>query len=461
MVSETGREYPGSWWIPDCDEREIQGILKFDSKGRLHLEASESLNTSESDSTKSDIQHIFGRTDAGEEVTLRECTQTKREVRVEDGSREMSAEYRCESAFVGGHFSDTEVQFENIQVEIPWLTEWMGISGMDISGAMVSDEETNNGVTDDFVLRYNFPSLPPISIDGFSLQFRSRTSFEINWGGRALIDEKTILHVISTNGSRTLTSYLEIIDAFCALLSLGIRKHVRPTRIEGTSNPNSENESRVEVLSSAIILIGDEDPLNRNQIVFQYTDIEPEIEQIFQSWFKKFNDLEPILDLYFSVVHENRTYFRDRIITLLNALEAYHQSLYEENYVTTKDIEKYFANQTEEDVIQFSKQSVADLESKLESVEYPLLKYRLTELIEDTDPVKKVLSDEYETHVDTLISVRNEFAHGSDIESSDTEGTTIQALPELIMEGLLLTEVGISSDQIQDYLRRSYPDFIQ
>jgi uncharacterized protein YutE (UPF0331/DUF86 family) len=456
MIAETKKEYSGTWWVSDHENSKIQGTLTFDPKDGLRLEASDSFDRLESDSKESVIPCIFGRTDQGEEVTLQECTQTKGEVRVEEGSRTTSAEYRCRRALIGGHFSDESVNFEQVRVEIPWLTEWVGVSGMDISGALVSDEETENGVTDDFVLRYNFPELPPISVDDLSFQFRSNTSFEIDWSGKALIEEEMTLHINSIDGSRTLASYLKSIDAFCALLSLGIRKQVNPTRIVGITNLNAENESRIEALSPAITLIDDDDTLERDQIVFRYQDLEPKIEQVFQSWFRKYDDLEPVLDLYFSAVHENKSYYRDRIITLLSALEAYHQARYAEQYVTTEDIESYFAERSNEDVIQFSKESIAELESKLEAAEYPSLSYRLTELIDETVPVNQVLPEDYETHIDKLITVRNELVHGSDVDLSDSEAAMVQALPALIMDGLLLTEVGLTSDQIQKYLRRSY-----
>jgi hypothetical protein len=110
--------YKGHWWLPDRQQKEVSGILKFSPDQGITLELHGILWRSSQD----DVPVILGRVDAGH-ITLRGCYRYQFK-----GASEST--YWVEVAYLSrfaGRFAaeEDEPLFEHMDFEFDGMTSWV------------------------------------------------------------------------------------------------------------------------------------------------------------------------------------------------------------------------------------------------------------------------------------------------------------------------------------------------
>lgn len=77
----------------------------------------------------------------------------------------------------------------------------------------------------------------------------------------------------------------------------------------------------------------EEKRLHRNEMLFDFDDIENTFESKIQNWLQNYQLIEPTMNLYFSVKQGNHTHLESQFLFLIQALETYHRRISNEKYI--------------------------------------------------------------------------------------------------------------------------------
>lgn len=117
-------------------------------------------------------------------------------------------------------------------------------------------------------------------------------------------------------------------------LTLGITKSVHPLAIKGITEVNKEmindktNYPPVEIFYRLSDILKVPKTLPPFDMLFTFKDISGRFESFLRNWFEKLDSLEPIYDLYFGTLYNPRMYPEHRFLSLIQAIESFHQRRY-------------------------------------------------------------------------------------------------------------------------------------
>ena len=63
-------------------------------------------------------------------------------------------------------------------------------------------------------------------------------------------------------------------------------------------------------------------------MLFTFKDISNRFEIFLRNWFEKADLLKPICDLYFGTLYNPHMYLEHRFLSLIQAIESFHQRIY-------------------------------------------------------------------------------------------------------------------------------------
>jgi hypothetical protein len=148
---------------------------------------------------------------------------------------------------------------------------------------------------------------------------------------------------IETSEDKSYEDYRKIIHHIQNFLSLVIMESVHPLSILGLAEVNKEmiqdkvTYQLVEVFCRLSDIPKGHKPLRPVDMLFTFEDISDKFETFLRNWFEKADSLEPIYDLYFGTLYNPRMYLEHRFLSLIQAIESFHQRTYGGEYLSDKD----------------------------------------------------------------------------------------------------------------------------
>ncbi len=440
-------EYKGYWWLPNRPQTKISGTLTFNPDEGAILDLEGSFKDIGDLNRLLRPEVILGASLDGKNITLLNCVETKTKLYV-PGYLTMS--FFAVVVLVGAHFQRADIiKFKKLSIHYSYLDEWVNISGFNIQRR--SQTQTQ--------VEYKLPR--PIQITGgddyeISINFRAKPYFAMP--KKVSIEQKAFIN-IEFSEERSFDEYLNLMDHIRNFLSLGVTEPVYPLAIEGITELNKEViKDKVYYPPVKIFAEQPDIPttlriLHPSNMLFTFNDISDKFGMLLKNWFKKADLLEPVYSLYFGTLYNPRMYPEHRFLSLIQAIESFHQRVHGGKYLSDDDdygrIRDVLVNAIPNDVMRDFRES---LKNKIKyGNEYSLGK-RLKEIFVKYQENLKFIENK-DIFIRKIVDTRNYLTHyDKELREQSASGEALYHLTQklkMVMEICLLSELGFSSSEIK------------
>lgn len=393
----------GEFWIPSNKQNKVHGTLFIKDGGEIELETTDILSNNDY------IKRIFGHIEQDGLITLDECYT--RNHRFSHGI--IKNIFRVDRAFLGVHYEEQEdTCFNSFCFSIERLHEWVGIRGVTID----SSSEYRH-----FNIQYKQPKEIHYKIKDIDMQLifqfnnYSRSGHLKKDAFTTLITEKTHIDLVSPK-KLSLEDFISIARKITNFICFAINNVVcinDATVISNEIKDEKGNPISIKLYYRSRPFAKNTDGRKAELFSYYYDEVKQNMEKIINNWISISDKIYPAFELYLSTQEAEHQFLESKFLTLIQALEAYHQ-----RELCTDDI---------------------PLKKRIEEVMYPFKRY-----IGNDEICEKV--------IESIKDTRVYFTHyNPKRESKAMRGTELYALC-LILEGLfqltLLKKLGISDQRI-------------
>lgn len=312
----------GFWHLPESPTIRVSGTLTFSSDYGLQLSLDDLLTPLRADQLPVCPEIILGVTLQGILITLFRTESPA--LRISGNSQTITTcTYLARYAFIGCHLqSREELVFERMMTSTSHLDEWAVASGFTFDLDSLPSE---------LVIRYK--QLTPYLlyeneqlsiVMAFSSSFPQFTAVvkDVQISQKAFFQVRFKELTYFENGIRLLSDLRR-------LVSLAVGKAETALEIHGTTPANMFVDSSGTLRKAPIQIYyqqqfyGKDSYIHPGKMLFTLADISSRCSAVFDSWLKKSKELDMVFDFYFAPIFSERTYEEHRLITLMQAIEAY------------------------------------------------------------------------------------------------------------------------------------------
>lgn len=445
-------EYTGMWWLPANPEIRFPGILRFTQSDGATLE----LNGSFTEDTKDELFSpaiINGVSGAGTDITLYDCLGTYLSLHA---GGESESKFYAHQVFVGVHFHKPEdIVLKSVRVEFSRLDAWLQISGFHFQ---------RQG--EELLIRYKRPdSFQTLLGDDLIVSIDFASTYSPFMLTQAELKQRASVGFYSTQ-ERSFEEFRHLLNHFRNLLTLANMEPVHPTSIVGIADIDSYNRKIGNNILHPEIKIMYQLPRTVNkpskgywtEPFISFKVLSENLRLYIGNWFEKEKLLEPLHQLYFSVVYNPDTYLEQRFLSLVQALEAYHRRT-TPNYEVPEEQHEERLKRILSAVPTEDKRWLTD---ELRYSNEPTLRRRLKELLENHMPAVSLLIKKRGDFINRVYTTRNYLVHyDPTLRNKAARGQELQSITtylKALAEACLLHETGFTSENtvriIHDYYTR-------
>jgi hypothetical protein len=449
-------EYKGIWWLPNKHKEQISGTLSFTPYEGAILDLIGSFKDIKDMNKMLEPKIILGISSNGKNITLHKCFETKSNLSVPGL---LTSSFYANVVFVGTHFQkNDDIKFKKLSIHYSYLDDWVNISGFDLQH--FSDKK-------EVVIKYKLPESIQASIGEdykIFIDIRATGPTHSIVQKEASIKQRTYIR-IEPSEEKSFDEYLNIMYHIQNFLSLGIMESVHPVAIAGITEANKEMikdrayHSPVEISYRLSEIPKAPKTLLPSNMLFTFKDISDRFEVFLRNWFEKAGLLEPIYDLYFGTLYNPRMYLEHRFLSLIQAIESFHQRIYGGEYLSDEDYKDVFdalVNAIPSGVKRDFKES---LENKLKYGNEFSLRKRLKEIFDKYQEILNEFIENKNAFIEKVVDTRNyQTHHDEDLKERAASGEALYRLTQklkILLEICLLTELGFSSEEIKDLFSRN------
>ncbi len=189
-------------------------------------------------------------------------------------------------------------------------------------------------------------------------------------------------------------------------------------------------------------------------MLFTFKDISGRFESFLRKWFEKVDLLEPIYDLYFGTLYNPCMYLKHRFLSLIQAIESFHQRIYGGEYLLDENYKKVYDTLVNAIPNGVKTDFKEILENKLKYGNELSLRKRLKEIFDKYQEILNVFIENKNTFIEKVVDTRNyQTHHDKDLKERYASGKELYNLTQklkILLEICLLIELGFSSEEIKD-----------
>ncbi|MBP7795954.1 MAG: hypothetical protein KA059_04170 [Elusimicrobiales bacterium] len=451
-------EYKGIWWLTNNPKEQVSGTLRFTPDEGAILDLIGSFKDIKNMNKMLEMlepEIILGVSSNGKNITLYKCFEKKSNFSFPGFQ---TSSFYANVVFIGAHFQKSEdIRFKNISVHYLHLDEWVNISGFDINlleekGVIIKyklPEPFLANISDEIKILINFLATGP------SFSFVQK---------EATIKQKTEIK-IETSEDKSFEDYTKVMYHIQKFLTLGITYPVYPLAIAGLTEVNKEiikdkaYYPPVEVFYKLSDIPKGHKPLLPVDMLFTFKDISNRFESFLKNWFEKMDLLEPVYNLYFGTLYNPRMYLEHRFLSLIQAIESFHQRTYGGKYLSDEDYKVAY----DALVTAIPEGIRSDLKDRLKEYlnygnEFSLRK-RLKEIFDKYQEILDRLIENKSDFIEKVVNTRNYLTHyDKELKERAANGEDLYRLTQklkMCLEICLLTELRFSSEEIKDLFSRN------
>lgn len=447
-------EYSGEWWLPDQPAARFFGTLKYKPETKVFLQLSGGYDEFEAFRESWKHETVFGISESGEEITLRECHIGRFSTPRSSAGSTASAALEPSWVFIGGHFlSDEELRFDSVEIWYPYLTGWLTHPLRRPDRSINTDADTRNRNSE-------FPIIALDEIATMSIEyvpnFQKRP-------GSGMPDyapsEAAYVHFKFAGGTSLEEIWRRYKRHWEHFFSLALGRPARALDIRGVLSDGGQK--RIAIIEGIDHRADFYEMFPFVEMLFPFSEIKDHVDTYLKNWYSKMDCFEPVFNMYFAVLYQPDLYLDHKFLTYVIALETYHR-------IVTKNAPKFCKeeyNRLVEGMLasipQEHEKYQKHFRSRLQFGNEPTLREKLRYLV---DKMPKV-SETFICHNDSgckefvhvVTETRNGLVHFAEWRS--TKGIhTIGELAiivkklQLLMQICLLQEIGLSDRQICEFV---------
>ena len=424
-------EKSGVFWLPEDTENRVPGILRISESGKVTLEISYSLNSSEGPSgfplegpENRNLNRVVGIID-NNSITLDECFYKDRNTSL-TGGVSTSIIY-ANRAFIGVNYDEEEkISFSEIIFSIDSLDEWLSISGF-----RVESNWKENGDLENASIHFSPPEEISFNLpDGIELKF----IFLWSWNSTEVrINQKAYISLKSKK-LRPIEYFLDLVSKLHNFLCFAIDKTVSLDSVTGYSSEitqeiweGKKDEIQIEGYYRSVPYSEIETEIHWSDMLFSYKEVADEFEEILTKWIENYEIYGPAFNLYFASVFSGQKYLEWKFLSLAQGIETLHRRNSQEMEMPEEEFIKIKENVLE--VIPDEKQKW--LAVRLKHANELSLRKRIKQMIK---PFKDLFGNgrERDLFIRKVVDTRNYLTHYD--SGLETEAASRKSLWKLCMK---------------------------
>lgn len=447
----------GSWWLRETPDRKVTGLLAFDPDGSTILTLDGTLREiPKGEYHPLSVPVILGHTHDGKACTVLDAHESNLQMH---GTGTLTTRFSYRQVFVGREFVNSEqVLFESALIQLTHLPAWLHRDPFTV--------KYNHGShkTRQVVTTYTMPKMINVPVHPLQASIRFEPTVNSNCEYQKHVIRHSESVRIKPKTKQSLEWFLDVTFKFRMLLSLFVDKAVNFTSmrfcVKKRKLPNLGGKLHREYLDFCFKQVGtlESKTLLPPEIPFTYPSIRRDIRRIFEAWFGNAEDLRTTYELYFGVTVNRDTPAEFAFLALIQALEAFHRAIGEDEYVS----DSAYAPTLDALVGAIPPTVPQDLRSALKARlkygnEYSLRKRLNRLLTRIPDGLLSIITEADSRFIHRVVATRNYLTHRDESQKSDVmdfaEMFNGAESLKLIIAFLLLTETGIHTDTVSQVMR--------
>ena len=456
--TEAARTFKGHWWLPEEPDRRVPGVLSIDRLRKSQLELIGHLG-GELDSLYAErYQRVLGISTDGKLFTLMDCVVVNSTMSWHgSGSERLNVQF----VYLGACYdSSDDILFDGFTVRYGNLENWMDNRSFRVE----TDRMSNEG-------RIHYVKPEPVALRYEDMELELITGFTHNWTNtQQHLEERCSILVKPVDRQLAPTDIFKMTSRLRGFLTLAMGYSTEPVSITGqlrSSSSDSDEPTRQTSVEMHYPIVRPQvgvREVRRHEMLLTLRDLGDRILQIIPRWLSVAEDLEPVVNLYFSALYNPLVYAENEFLALTQAAETYHRVRIGGRYIPDSEFMSGLYPALVEVIPSDTERGFRDslMQGKLRYANEFSLRRRLTELIRrlaDLDVptfgnpclaralVSKVCDTRnYLTHYDPVL-------RGSAAEGEELYSLTLRL--RAMLEILLLQELGLEQDEIANLIRKN------
>jgi len=433
--------YTGYWFLPENKEEQISGEISYSPEDGVIIKFLGHLGDEKTLFEKNHYPIVLGVLENGKKVTLIGSDKKNSKISY-PGIPTMTLVSNY--ALIGQHFeTPDDISFQQVKARFNNLYQFLNKNGI--------EEERQAALLN---LKYTAPSNIDFSIENklLSIQFLGSASYAEDNHKSFTIFQDAHLQVIYDTDAR-INEILEDLAVFQGFLTFATFESSYPTKITFLNRKGNPFESyEVELFFRSNV----ERKVKENkhfQQLFNYPKIQDCFQDVVSNWWKHYDKLEPIIDLYLrSFYYYSTNFSENQFLEIMHALESYHRR----NFNNSIYEESAFKEMKAEILAAVPEKHRTFLAEKLNFANEPTLQRRLEELlsfVDSYDFIKKIVPDT-SLFIKKIKQTRNYFTHyNRKMEQKSLKGAELYYATmklRVILTILLLKKINIPEDSIKN-----------
>lgn len=453
MRLDTEHKRHGFFWLPENQEAKIPGILSITDGGKIELEiVGHFKNEMPSLKDGNDTIRIVGTIEKFGLITLDRCFYTRRNLSF--GGISKSKLHVSRALFGAAWDESEEITFESLSFSIDCLDEWLEITGL---------QTQSNFEEDTAEIIYKRP-------DSVSFEIGSGISLEIdfcyNLFGFGSVSESKITQSayfkIITEKPKQLDEFIGIALKVTNFICFAVDEVLSISNVSAKSESITRKIGReshvvdIPVYFESSFFSEKKPQKHTHEMLFTFSAIEENSEEIFKNWLAAYEYLQPALDLYFATKGGAQRFLDGKFLALAQALETFHRRTSKTKLMPPKEYKALVKG-----IVETCPQERKEwLRGRLQHGNEISLADRLREIIE---PFGEHIGekDHREKLVRKIVDTRNYFTHYEEyLKAKSANGLELWVIyqkMEAILSLTLLKELKLGEDSINYIMQTSTP----
>ncbi|HYX72378.1 MAG TPA: HEPN domain-containing protein [Nitrososphaera sp.] len=455
-------EEKGEWWIPKYPDNKVVGTISYKGSEGIILELLGSFFGPEHFIERDEFNPriILGLTNDGELLTLLENMVIHQGRSSRGGTG--TIKYMSNYLFIGEHFnSSDEMRFNSCSLNYTLLEEWVG--KLPFKTEFIKENNKYVGEKAIHTEREEFKVKVPTLDATVSIWH----GFGGSTGGfRKLVWTHTAYLSVSPEQPRDFEWFRKVQYELRNFLSLLIGRPVYLKRanflIEKLKEDDERDRRNVVHLYFIQQTPRQQKRMHPMDMLVRLDDIEENIATILEAWFSKAENFEDVYQLFIGAMYGQNMYTHLHFLTLMQALETYHRSTREGQYISEEDYQKVFAALITAIPAGTESSLKASLKARLKyGNEYSLRKRIKLLLDELTEDCRMLITKEPNNFISSVVDTRNYLTHYDRslkpdvLEDADLYNASLSL--KVFLTIFLLKELEIKEQKIVELLSRNNP----
>ncbi|WP_126148313.1 HEPN domain-containing protein [Synechococcus elongatus] len=443
----------GYFWLPSLSENKIPGTLTIVDGGEIELEILGLFDENiERFNDTNDLIKIIGCIEDHGPVTLEKCFFKKKGIPFDPISKSIICVNR---AFVGIAYVDQkDILFNDFQFSVEGIDEWVGISGIKVVENR-QDRET--------IISYTPPSEISLNLNnGMKLLITFHWSNPVLPSYKEAKIQQKIYFKLTSDQALPTNNFIYVAHKITTLLCFALDRTVCIDHVVLTSNEIQYDIGHGIMIPVSILLyyasipyVSKELRSDRYSMLFRFEQIRDDAERIVNNWLDAYNEVDPALNLYFSMRTGAHKYLEGKFLALAQGLETYHRRTSNSTIMdesTFEELVKGIISQCPDDKKKW-------LSEKLKYGNEVNLRFRIKDIIE---PFKEMLGScqTRKRLIKDIVCTRNYLTHyNEDLKPEAVTGKELYYLclkMEAIFQLHLLQILGFTKSEIQSVFDNSH-----